>query len=79
MSLRSFPIFGGSGRIGGAIVKALSAEAPNASLRLVATTPEQEEGLKAKWPKFSTFIANSYDLPSLDEAVKDVEANFVVR
>ncbi|KAK7713219.1 hypothetical protein SLS63_012122 [Diaporthe eres] len=39
---------------------------------------EKAEGLTAKWPKAKAVIANFYDLPCLDEAVKDVEAIFVV-
>ena len=71
-------IFGANSRIGGAVARAVAECAPDVALTLIVRNEACVPELGAAYPSADHVVADYYDLPSLERALRDVESLFVV-
>ena len=71
-------IFGANSRIGGAVARAVAERAPAVPLTLIVRSDADRSALAAEFPAADCILADYYDFPSLERAVRGVESLFVV-
>lgn len=76
--LARIAVFGSNGHIGRPLAAWVKANSPSTILRLIIRNEDQRANLAATFPGAEIFIANYYDLTSLEAALSEVEGAFIV-
>lgn len=76
--LKSIAIFGAAGHIGGPMARYLRFHAPQVRLRLISSSPDKVDQLRADFPGAEAVLANYHDPASLEAALAGIEGLMVL-
>jgi len=77
-ALKKIVIFGSNSRIGKPVVKYITEKSPDTALRLVVRKTKRIAPLQAEFPNAEIVLADYYDLPSLEKALRGADGAFIV-
>jgi len=77
-TLNKIAIFGSNSRIGMPAVEYIKKNSPSTELRLIVRKDKRIPALEAKFPDTEIVIADYYDLPSLESALRGVQGALIV-